>query len=65
MLKKIVNTDNFNSDYPDEYFLNCGTLPEYLADIIVTILNRDWSAYSSRYWKIVDENYKLQPGFEP
>lgn len=65
MLKRVVNKDNFNSDYPDEYFLNCGPLPRYIAEIVCVALNYNWDDHSTRYWEVVDIDYKLQPGFEP
>lgn len=64
---KIVNTDNFGSDYPDEEFVT--GLP-YLhtkerAQIIADAINSTVPDDHYRYWKVVDYDYKLQPGFEP
>ena len=64
---QIVNTDNFGGDYPAEYFLNCGRLPKISADKVAEILNNAWGegAHNPRYWKVVADDYVLQPGFEP
>jgi hypothetical protein len=72
-LYRIVETDNLGGDYPDEKFLN---VPECLhqsdAEHIANAINwvfcptgggRDPSA--PRYWKVVEDGYKLVPGFEP
>lgn len=65
---RIINTDNFGGDYPNEKFVE--NLP-YLnnkqdADIIVNAINsvvRNPNA--SRFWRVVKMPYTLQPGFEP
>lgn len=74
---KIVNTDNFGGDYPDEKFvclvLTDGTnndgplleLPQDIAKRIADALN-DWRGERSvRFCKVVPNDYKLRPGFEP
>jgi hypothetical protein len=66
---KIVDTNNYAGDYPDEKFVE--RLP-YLsskedADRIANVIN-DIAfkiGYSDRFWKTVEMPYKLQPGFEP
>ena len=64
---KIINTDNYGGDYPDEKFVTevpCFTSKEQaqkVADAINAAVPTDWP----RYWKVVDSDYKLQPGFEP
>ncbi len=66
MRYKIINTDNFDGDYPDEYFINIPSLSKENAKNIADILNKECSGYSaSRYWKVVEEGYTLRPGFEP
>ncbi len=63
---KIVNTDNFNGDYPDEFFLNLPPMTEAVAREIAEVINRRLGGeYASRYYRVVDEDYVLQPGFEP
>ena len=64
---RIVETDNFGRDYPDEKFLNISPIAhkEY-AKQICDAINRACSGQSApRYWKVVPVDYKLQPGFEP
>lgn len=62
---RIVNTDNFGGDYPNETFLGLPNLPKDDCDAICEILNRNAGEDCPRYWKTVEENYILQPGFEP
>ena len=63
---QIVDTDNFNGDYPDEKVF-IGNLPtQALAERIAeAINNRFVSDHSPRFYKVTDSSYKLQPGFEP
>lgn len=67
MIWKIVETDNFGGDYPDERFVQ--NLPvlhnEQAAKNIAAAINAATPDNHSRYWKVVPENYELQPGFEP
>jgi len=63
---RIVETDNFGSDYPNESFLNLSRI--YDKDKAQTIANAINNAYQlncSRYWKVVEDDYRLKPGFEP
>ncbi len=64
---RLVDTDNFNGDYPDEKFYS--HLPIELtvddAETIARIVNSYSGTGSPRYCKIVQNDYKLQPGFEP
>jgi hypothetical protein len=63
---RIVETDNFGGDYPDESFLNVGVVSVDDAIAICAVLNERLSGTGEpRYWKIVEDDYKLQPGFEP
>ena len=62
---KIVETDNFGGDYPDEKFVNLPPMtPEHASEVVIAI-NKGFGDYFPRYWKIVRDDYKLQPGFEP
>jgi hypothetical protein len=65
MTYRIVDTDNFGGDYPDEKFVG----PEFdvreEAEQEAAVLNGDPVPYASRYYKVVEMPYKLQPGFEP
>lgn len=66
---KIVNTDNFGGDYPDEKFVE--NLPfsnkEKLQKLCMLInkLNDDGEGMQARYFRVVEDDYKLVPGFEP
>lgn len=63
---KIVNTDSYNGDYPNEKFVTgLPWLSPQSAKTICDAINSTQSADSDRYWKVVDDDYKLQPGFEP
>ena len=63
---RIVNTDNFGGDYPDESFVDLPPLEQNLAERLCNAINDAWSGdYSPRYWRIVDDDYTLVPGFEP
>lgn len=62
---KIVETCNFDSDYPDEIFVNIpGCLSEEEAQKIADIINQACQPHS-RYWKVVENDYVLSGGFEP
>ena len=63
-MKRIVDTDNFCRDYPNERFV-LGPLPEEDAEAILIILNRRVGPHDQRCYKVVDEDYVLEPGFEP
>lgn len=57
---KIVNTDNFDSYYPNESFVNLPILSRKAANIIADTVNSEWSGKNlPRYWKVVSEDYKL------
>lgn len=63
-LKRIVETDNFGGDYPDEKFL-LFPMDEPTCRTIADAVNNYVGEHNSRYWKVVDYDYVLQPGFEP
>ena len=60
----VVNTDNFGGDYPDEKFVAGPFNTKEQARTEADKLNSP-DPYASRYFKVVPEGYKLQPGFEP
>ena len=63
---KIVETDNFGGDYPNEKFLNLPPMREEVAKHLVDDINLACSGeHAPRFWKAVPHDYKLQPGFEP
>ena len=63
-MARIVETDNFGGDYPDEKFL-LWPMKEYLAQKIADTINEAAGSNATRYWKVVPNDYELQPGFEP
>jgi hypothetical protein len=63
---RIVETDNFAGDYPDEKFVSLPLLSKREAEKISSVINECLSGESSpRYWKVVEDGYELIPGFEP
>ena len=64
---RIVNTDNFGGDYPNEKFVE--NLPymgtEEQANGIAQAINALLYENSPRFFKVVKMPYDLQPGFEP
>jgi hypothetical protein len=63
---RIVETDNFDGDYPDEKFVNLPLLTLDAAEKICGLINAICSGENApRYWKVVNDHYKLRPGFEP
>lgn len=64
---RIVNTDNFNGDYPNEKFVE--NLPVFTtlhaAEKVAQAINSTQHELSDRYFKVVEDGYVLQPGFEP
>ena len=64
---RIVNTDNFGGDYPDESLTCVGIDYEKSAEEIAKYLNRGGD-YKPRFFRVVrhvEIRYKLVPGFEP
>ncbi len=64
---RIVNTDNYNGDYPNERFVSLPPMSREAADEIAAVINKHLcnSEYCTRYYKVVPADYALQPGFEP
>ena len=63
---KIVETDNFGGDYPDEKQLNLPPMNPSQASEIADAINRAISGEGARrYWVVKPMDYVLQPGFEP
>lgn len=65
---KIVNTCNFDTDYPDEEFVNLPRMNEENAKRVAAAINAAFSSISQnypRFWKVVPADYVLKPGFEP
>ena len=63
---RIVNTDNYGGDYPNESFTDDGPFESKKdAQIRADERNGPPDRVSSRYYKVVEMPYELQPGFEP
>ena len=64
---KIVEGDNFAGDYPNENFVNLPLTSKAKAQSIADAINAVFCAYDSapRYWRVVEKDYVLAPGFEP
>ncbi len=60
----VVETDNFGGDYPDERIVGAAYATRAEAQAEADRMN-DGREYAPRYYKVVEEGYKLQPGFEP
>lgn len=61
---KIINTDNFGGDYPNESFLNLPPLMEAHAQAIVKAINDGFPEFYPRVWRAVPDDYVPAPGFE-
>ena len=64
-LFRVVDTDNFGSDYPDEKFITIALPEELCKEIALWRNSKPGADKHPRYWKVVPQGYKLQPGFEP
>lgn len=62
---RIVETDDYGGDYPNEQFLNFPPLLQKSAERIAEAINESFPKDSARYWKVVEDDYILQSGFEP
>jgi hypothetical protein len=66
---KIVDTDIFAGDYPNEQLIADHITNKEMGEVMVEALIAKYCApnnpYVYRYYKLVEDDYKLQPGFEP
>ena len=62
---RVVDTDNFGGDYPNERFVGEPFPSEAEARAVADAENAKRGEHSSRYWMVVQDGYVLQPGFEP
>lgn len=62
---RIVETDNFGGDYPDEKFLNVPLMRKNHALAVAHAINAGFHEDHPRYWRVVEDDYVLKPGFEP
>lgn len=60
---KVVETDNYGGDYPNEKFALSYSLTKHAANDIADAINKHMCG--RRYWKVVKSDYTLQQGFEP
>lgn len=61
---RIVETDNYGSDYPNEKFVNIPMLrTKEAAQEIADVINKH--CCDGRFWRVVSNDYVLKPGFEP
>ena len=59
MLYRIVETDNFGGDYPNESFLNIGALNWEHSKAIAKAINDGFGPNYPRYWQVVPDDYAL------
>jgi hypothetical protein len=62
---RIIETCNYGKDYPDESFLPLPPMSKTGATIVVNAINDAIHVQCPRYWRVVDDDYQLKPGFEP
>lgn len=63
---KIVDTDNFGGDYPNEQVIADNIQSQKYADIMCEALNaKVGGEHALRYYKVVADDYVLVPGFQP
>lgn len=58
---KIIETDNYGGDYPDGEVIACGIRDLAFAQVMADALNDKFC--SSRFYRVVVDDYVLQPGF--
>jgi hypothetical protein len=63
---RVIETDNFNGDYPNEQFATPYAMSKAQADEIAALFNKFFSGeHASRFWQVVPNDYELVGGFEP
>jgi hypothetical protein len=64
---RIIETDNFGRDYPNERFIAVNIESQEMAETMAEALVAKYSMHPSadRYYRVVPDDYKLSPGFEP
>lgn len=62
---KILETDNYDGDYPEELFVNLPDMTEAHANVIAKNINNSFPLDYPRYWKSVPKTYVLKRGFQP
>ncbi len=66
---KLIHTDNFGGDYPDEQFVvGLPNMSEdrlrQVAKLINDLMNPEGHTHD-RFYRVVLDDYVLRPGFEP
>lgn len=56
---KIVETCNYDSDYPMETFVSLPSMQKEHAEAVVAQINKGFGMYHPRFWKVVDDKYQL------
>lgn len=65
-MPRIIHTDNFGGDYPDEKFVDqLPPMTQEHAERVCAAINAGMPESASRYYKVVTNDYVLLPGFEP
>lgn len=63
---RIIHTDNFGGDDPDEKFVEgLPLMTERHAERVADAINAGLGEVYPRYYKAVADDYELRPGFEP
>jgi hypothetical protein len=63
---RIIHTDNFGGDYPNEKFVDgLPRLNKEKMKIICDAINKVIGENNPRFYRVVEDDYILQPGFEP
>lgn len=60
---RVVETDNYDGDYPDESFVGPLFPSKEAAQEVADAINKHCA--SKRFWKVKPSDYQLMPGFEP
>lgn len=62
---RVVETDNFGSDYPNESFVGPVFRSFEAATAVAYAINQDASGPTAyRFWKVVEEGYLLNGGVD-
>lgn len=62
---RIIETDIFGGDYPDEKFLNLPSMTKDHAMMVAAAINAGFPSTHRRFWRVVPDDYRLVGGFEP
>ena len=63
---RVIETDNFDGDYPNERFVEpLPAMTREQAQAVADAINASVPENYDRYWRVVDNTYQLRPGFEP